>query len=132
MAQPVFDPALVEASLLRPLTDAEALYADTLAGKVWRRIVAREASFEDDPPALTADVIAEVVARIVRNPGRYLAETDGDYSYSRKVADSELEPTSSEWALLTGRTGAFSIDLLATTAGADLPWWDGVQVAADT
>lgn len=46
-------------------------------------------------PALVKDVIVEMVLRVLRNPGGYRSETDGDYSYSRdtQVASGRLTVT---------------------------------------
>ena len=52
MSQPTFNPEIVEALLLRGLSDDETLFADSLAGMVWRRIVAREPQLETTTPEI--------------------------------------------------------------------------------
>lgn len=113
MAQPPFLPEDVAALLLRDLTAEEEVFAAALAGRVWRRIISREPGLESDPPALTADVISAVVARVIQNPGGYRSELDGNYSYTLMGGDPRsLEPSTLEWQDLLGRGGAFTIDVL--------------------
>ncbi|WP_225593595.1 Gp19/Gp15/Gp42 family protein [Mycolicibacterium fortuitum] len=71
-------------------------------------------------PAYLAKVIrveASAVARLVRNPDGYIAETDGNYSYQLnwRLNTGALEITDAEWALLGASSGVGVVDVRPRT-----------------
>lgn len=112
----------VATALGHPITDADQIAQVDwwIAGaelQITRRL--------GDPTALDAAavryVVAEAVARRVRNPDGKQNERIDDYSYGRtpEAAAGEVTITEAEWALLTPATatptGAFSVRPTFTT-----------------
>lgn len=98
----------VEASLLRSLTAVEITYVDELLDRVERKLLTRipdlDARLLTDPKfaALVADIEADAVARVFRNPTGMTQESDGTYSYNVNlmVASGLLDVLTSDWVLL--------------------------------
>lgn len=94
MAEPNGNPvnaskADVEAILVRPLTQQESVYVDSLLARA-RRLVQhelQEAGVSPDPQ-LVFDVQASMVARALTNSEGKVSEADGQYSYT--LADRSL------------------------------------------
>lgn len=100
-------------SLMRDLTEDEATYAEALLDRAERLLMTRIPDLRERAHGehtgifheTVADVEAEMVARVLRSPGIYLRESEGEYSYSTnlKVASGLLDVLPEEWAKL-GRT----------------------------
>ncbi|GGM64772.1 hypothetical protein GCM10012275_39190 [Longimycelium tulufanense] len=127
-------PADVQARLGRPLADSERQLVTTRLDDAERLILTRipdlaakvtEGVLDSE---LVAQVEADAVLRLVRNPEGVQSESDGSYSYTlaERVASGLLEILPDEWALLGVRAGAFTIrphvDVPFTRWPPDL-WW---------
>ncbi len=106
----------VAARLGRDLDDAEQRLAAVLLDDVEHRLRARIADLDervaasDHYRALVVSVEAAAVVRVLRNPGGYRSETDGNYSYTidTRAAAGFLTILDEEWALLGAARGAFT------------------------
>lgn len=103
----------VQTRVMRELTPEEQELAEVLLGDVERRLATRIPGLLTtvDPVAIVS-VEAEAVARVLRNPGGYRQETEGEYSYSVDVraAAGFLTVLDDEWADLgLVADGAFTI-----------------------
>ena len=97
-------------SLMRDLTEDEATYAEALLDRAERLLMTRVPDLRERAHGehtgifheTVADVEAEMVARVLRSPGIYLRESEGEYSYSTnlKVASGLLDVLPEEWAKL--------------------------------
>ena len=104
----------VEAALLRPLTQRERGFVDTLLARALRIIEAElgpVAKVDESVQQVVADVQAEMVARRLRNPEGKASESDGEYSYSlsNTVASGVLELTDRDRALLGLSSGGLFV-----------------------
>lgn len=104
----------VETSMMRELTPSEAPHVGALLDRAEGRIRTRIPDIDDrvsadaagdKPGGLRATVIeitAESVARVLRNPGGYTQELEGNYQYSMnfRVASGLLDILDEEWARL--------------------------------
>ena len=105
----------VAARLGRPLTAEETTQVGTLLDDAEIEIKARIPDLADraeDPAYLlkAVRVEASAVARLMRNPDGYTAETDGNYSYQLnwRLTTGQIEITPGEWRLL-GASGEASV-----------------------
>ena len=82
----------VERMIKRRITDLDTQIGDTI------------------DVADVAQVEADAVLRLVRNPDGYLSESDGNYTYMLKseLASGKLEITSEEWEILGVRRARIS------------------------
>ncbi|WP_031467099.1 hypothetical protein [Sciscionella sediminilitoris] len=85
--RPVVDRAVIAALLGRALTDEEWARAQILLDLLWLEVLGRKPCEQAVVKPTWVTVLGELVADMLRNPGRYTSETEGDYSYARgKVA----------------------------------------------
>lgn len=92
----------------RSLTPEETALAERRLDQVERMILRRIPDLDGRiasgalVAADVADVEAEAVLRVIRNPDGIASETDGTYGYtrSREAADNSLRITAEEWKLL--------------------------------
>ena len=92
----------------KELDDAETALVERRLRQVERMIIRRipnllERLESGDLEAQdVADIEAEAVLRVVRNPEGLASEQDGQYGYqlSREAADNSLRLTEEEWAVL--------------------------------
>lgn len=97
-------------SLMRDLTEDEAKYAEPLLDRAERLLMTRIPNLRERAHGehtgifheTVADIEAEMVARVLRSPGIYLSESEGEYSYrtNLKVASGLLDVLPEEWAKL--------------------------------
>ncbi|MBO0830325.1 MAG: hypothetical protein J2P24_21330 [Streptosporangiales bacterium] len=115
----------VAVRLGRPLTDDERAMVAALLGDVEALIKARIPDLDAQVTAgtIARDVVvmveANAVLRVLRNPGGYRSESDGDYSYTvdANAAAGYLTITPDEWALLGAGGDAFTITPYVRPAG---------------
>jgi Gp19/Gp15/Gp42-like protein len=106
----------VAARLGRDLDEAEQRLAAVLLDDAEQRIRARipdldeRVNASEHYRALVVSVEAAAVVRVLRNPGGYRSETDGNYSYQldTRAAAGFLTILDEEWALLGASHGAFT------------------------
>ena len=95
-------------SLMRDLTEDEAKYAEALLDRAERLLMTRVPNLRERAHGehtgifheTVADIEAEMVARVLRSPGIYLSESEGEYSYrtNLKVASGLLDVLPEEWS----------------------------------
>lgn len=98
----------VEDRLLRPLTDSETTAAVVLLEQASALVRLRlpsideRVALDDSLQVVTRGVVAEAVARVLRNPDGKVQESIDDYSYRRSdgVAEGALYLRDEEWAQL--------------------------------
>ena len=106
----------VAARLGRDMDEAERRLAAVLLDDVEERLRARIPDLDDRVAAdehyraLVVSVEATAVVRVLRNPGGYRSETDGNYSYSldTRAAAGFLTILDEELALLGAARGAWT------------------------
>lgn len=126
-------PSDVSARLGRPLTEEEATQVEALLDdaeiEIKHKIRDLADRAEDDPAYLqkVVRVEASAVARLMRNPDGYVAETDGNYSYQLnwRLTTGQIEITPGEWRLLGVSGGASVLDVRPLTP------FERAQAAAD-
>lgn len=111
----------VETSLMRPLTETESEYAQSLLARAENLLRVRipdlsdRAEKDEQFRALVAQVEGESLARVFRageaGAGIYSSESEDGYSYSLnfKVASGLLDILPEEWARLLGSGGFRSV-----------------------
>ncbi|GAB3475296.1 Gp19/Gp15/Gp42 family protein [Amycolatopsis cihanbeyliensis] len=124
----------VQSRLGRTLSPEEQDQAAVLLGDAEVRLKARIPDLLDQvasgslDEAVVVQVEANMVARVLRNPDGYVAETDGNYSY-QKAQDAtagRLMVLDDEWSLLGLRRGMVVLTPrleLPVRAGPDW-WWE--------
>jgi hypothetical protein len=99
----------VATSMLRTLTENELHYAPSLLARSEALLEAlvpdmRERCADSQYRHSVASVEADMLARVLRNPGGLLSESEGDYRYrlDSAVASGQLRPTAAELRSLGG------------------------------
>lgn len=98
----------VAALMARELTSEETALVGRRLAQVERMILRKIPDLAAQISAGTvdaddvADIEAEAVLRVIRNPDGLYSETDGSYTYqlSREAADNTLRILAEEWAVL--------------------------------
>lgn len=120
----------VQARLGRPLTGDEQTMVAALLADAEALIKARIPDLDQrvtggrTPREVVVLVEANAVLRVVRNPGGYRSETDGDYAYTvdPSAAGGYLTILPDEWGLLGAGGGAFTIMAYLPRRRASVPW----------
>lgn len=107
----------VAVRLGRELSPSESAQAAALLQDIEATILARVPDLLDRllDGSLSAQVLikieANAVVRVLRNPGGYRSEAEGDYSYTvdTRAASGFLSLTAAEWSELSVLSGAFTI-----------------------
>lgn len=86
-------------------------------------------SIVDPLPDAARAVLLDVVGRAYSNPTAVPQQAAGPFSVSGVAGGVWLtRQNKSTLRRLAGSGGAFSIDIMPSTAGAGLPWWDTASV----